>query len=284
MASLSGRPIFHVEVAYNYIWDVNTLSWIPEQQPATTGGGGGGGAVTIANGADTAEGSTTDTAVTGDNTGTISSKLRGLVKILTDVWDSVNHRLIVDGSQVTQPVSGTFWQSTQPVSIATMPSTPVTGSVSVSNFPATQTISGSVSVSNFPATQAVSIATMPSTPVTGTFWQTTQPVSATSLPLPTNAAQETGGNLATIATDVAPLVTSGAGGYIRQDSTGTIAKENGNLYIIASTVAVENGGNLASVAASHKLLNVFAAQQLTFLQTPQGGFIPQETPSFLAGF
>lgn len=55
----------------------------------------------------------------------------------------------------------------------------VDGAVSVSNFPATQPISGSVSVSNFPATQAVSIASMPSTPVTGTFWQATQPVSGT---------------------------------------------------------------------------------------------------------
>jgi hypothetical protein len=45
----------------------------------------------------------------------------------------------------------------------------VAGTVSVSNFPATQPVSGSVSVSNFPATQAV----------TGTFWQATQPVSGT---------------------------------------------------------------------------------------------------------
>jgi hypothetical protein len=91
-------------------------------------------------------------------------------------------------------VTGTFWQATQPVS----------GSVSVGNFPATQAVSGTVSVGNFPATQAVtqsgawttaisgtvpvsgtffqatqpvSIASMPSTPVTGTFWQATQPVS-----------------------------------------------------------------------------------------------------------
>lgn len=35
--------------------------------------------------------------------------------------------LKVDGSAATQPVSGTFWQGTQPVSIATMPTTPVTG-------------------------------------------------------------------------------------------------------------------------------------------------------------
>ena len=128
-------------------------------------------------------------------------------------------RLTVDGSGVTQPISGTiavsnfpasqavtgtFWQATQPVS----------GTVAVSNFPATQPISGAVSVSGsvavtgafFQATQPVSIATMPTTPVTGTFWQATQPVSgpltdtqlrasavpvsAASLPLPTGASTE----------------------------------------------------------------------------------------------
>jgi hypothetical protein len=46
----------------------------------------------------------------------------------------------VDGSAVTQPVSGTFWQATQPVSIATMPSTPVTGTF----WQATQPVSGTV--------------------------------------------------------------------------------------------------------------------------------------------
>jgi hypothetical protein len=82
------------------------------------------------------------------------------------------------------PVSGS-------VSVSNLPATqPISGSVSVSNFPATQPVSGtfwqatqpvsgSVSVSNFPATQAVSLATAPTTPVTGTFWQATQPVSGT---------------------------------------------------------------------------------------------------------
>jgi hypothetical protein len=80
----------------------------------------------------------------------------------------------------TQAVTGTFFQSIQPVS----------GSVSISNFPSSQPISGSVTVSNFPSTQAV----------TGTFFQATQPVSGTvgisgtvavsaaSLPLPSGAA------------------------------------------------------------------------------------------------
>jgi hypothetical protein len=46
-------------------------------------------------------------------------------------------------------------------------------------------------------------------------------------------AKETGGNLATIKTNTDPFATAGAGGYIRQDSTATIAKET--------------GGNLAAV-------------------------------------
>jgi hypothetical protein len=51
----------------------------------------------------------------------------------------------------------------------------VSGSVSVSNFPASQAVTGTF----WQATQPVSIATMPTTPVTGTFWQAIQPVSGT---------------------------------------------------------------------------------------------------------
>ncbi len=80
-------------------------------------------------------------------------------------------------------------------------------------------------------------------------------------------ALESGGNLATITTDVAPLVVSNAGGYVRQDSTATIAKESGgNLATIVtntglgSTAAnqtngnqqtkITNGTNVADVLAS----------------------------------
>lgn len=76
------------------------------------------------------------------------------------------------------PVSGT-------VAVSNLPATqPVSGSISVSNLPATQPISGSVAVSNFPATQPVSgsvgINNWPANqPVTGTFWPATQPVSGT---------------------------------------------------------------------------------------------------------
>lgn len=40
-------------------------------------------------------GATTDAAITSDANGTVSGKLRGLVKILASVWDSTNNRLIV---------------------------------------------------------------------------------------------------------------------------------------------------------------------------------------------
>lgn len=60
-------------------------------------------AVTIADGSNIAEGATTDAAVVSDTTGTISGKLRGLVKIFADVWDSTNHFIRVSLS-LTTPV------------------------------------------------------------------------------------------------------------------------------------------------------------------------------------
>lgn len=56
----------------------------------TSSGGGGGGAVTIADGADVAEGATTDAKVTGDNPGTVSAKLRGLDYLWALVVDTAN--------------------------------------------------------------------------------------------------------------------------------------------------------------------------------------------------
>jgi len=58
-------------------------------------------------------------------------------------------------------VTGTFFQTTQPVSgtvaVSNLPATqPISGTVAVNNFPATQPVSGTVSVGNFPATQPVS--------------------------------------------------------------------------------------------------------------------------------
>jgi len=163
-------------------------SWLKDGSGNSIGSTAGALNVNISSGSITASNpsvSTTGTVVPASATmvgGSDGTNLRAVKVSSTGV-------VSVDGSAVTQPVSGTFYQATQPVSIATMPSTPVTGTF----WQATQPVSGSLSVSNFPATQPVSgtVAVTQSTspwvvngsgytqPVSGTFWQATQPVSGT---------------------------------------------------------------------------------------------------------
>ena len=104
----------------------------------------------------TGSGPTSNVAVTN---WPASQNINGAVSVTgeVEVKNDAGNPLPVSGSvsvsnfPATQAVTGTFWQATQPVS----------GSVSVSNFPATQpvsgavTVSGTVDVGNFPATQTV---------------------------------------------------------------------------------------------------------------------------------
>ena len=76
----------------------------------------------------------------------------------------------VNNFPASQPVTGTFFQATQPVSgTVDVVNYPATVAVTGTFFQATQPVSGTVDVNNFPASQ----------PVTGTFFQATQPVSGT---------------------------------------------------------------------------------------------------------
>jgi hypothetical protein len=80
------------------------------------------------------------------------------------------------------PVSGTFWQATQPVSGPLTDAQLRALAVPIADGGGSITVDGSVSVSNFPATQAV----------TGTFWQATQPVSiAAAVPVTDNGGSLT---------------------------------------------------------------------------------------------
>lgn len=110
-----------------------------------------------------------------------------------------NLHVVVDTAPVTA-VTGTFFQTTQPVSLATAPtttviqptgtnlhvvvdsapSTAVTGTVAVSNFPATQPVSGTIAATQS-GTWNIGTLTSITNPVavTGTFFQATQPVSGT---------------------------------------------------------------------------------------------------------
>lgn len=99
----------------------------------------------------------------------------------------------------------------------------------------------------FAATPTVNIGTAPSIAVTGTFWQATQPVSAASLPLPTNAALETGGNLATVATQQTNATTAiGAQADAAcGTATGTcsliaLSKYNNNSPLVAGSAIIGN--------------------------------------------
>ena len=63
----------------------------------------------------------------------------------------------VDGSAVTQPVSGTFWQATQPVSIATAPVL-VAGSAVIGKVGIDQTTPGTTNLVALAANQSVNVA------------------------------------------------------------------------------------------------------------------------------
>lgn len=97
---------------------------------------------------------------------------------------SAGGALKVDASATTQPVSGTvavsgsvavtgtFWQTTQPVSIASLPV-----------LSAGSNIIGKVGIDQTtPGTTNGVVVNNSSIAVTGTFWQSTQPVSLSSLP------------------------------------------------------------------------------------------------------
>jgi hypothetical protein len=97
----------------------------------------------------------------------------------------------------TVPVSGTFWQTTQPVSLASLPAlaagSNTIGAVTQASGPWTvnwtqldgATLGAPSNYGTSPgavAVQGVNAYVTNTVPVSGTFWQTTQPVSLASLP------------------------------------------------------------------------------------------------------
>lgn len=142
-------------------------------------------------------------------------------------------------------VTGTFWQSTQPVS----------GSVSVSNFPATQPVSGSVSVSNFPASQAV----------TGTFWQATQPVSLTTLP-----ALATGSN--TIGAVIQAGSAGAANAPVYNAYSSTNITTSAYTQLIASSTSATNVVDIFDSSGQAMILATGASgSEVALAYIPPGG-------------
>jgi len=111
---------------------------------------------------------------------------------MTNLKVNASNALVVDGSAVTQPVSGTFWQATQPISAASLPlpagaataANQTNGSqlvgITAGGNTATVSVAGALKVDGSAVTQPVSGTFWQTTqPVSGTFWQATQPVSGT---------------------------------------------------------------------------------------------------------
>ena len=73
--------------------------------------------VTIADGADVAEGSTSDVAVVGDVSGSISAKLRGISKILNSVWSATNTLAVSVAEKTCLTVTGSISSNTAIVAL-----------------------------------------------------------------------------------------------------------------------------------------------------------------------
>src|ERR1019366_4938077 len=138
--------------------------------------------------------------------------------------------------QATQPVSGTFWQATQPISGAVSFTAPqhviidsaTLGTVAVSGtfWQATQPISGTVTANQGTSPWVVSLASTTftgSVAVTGTFWQATQPISgAVSFTVPQHVIIDSA-TLGTVAVSAASLPLP-AGAATAANQTPPVAK------------------------------------------------------------
>jgi len=116
---------------------------------------------------------------------TIGSALPAGTNRIGSVTASISGTVPVSGTfwQATQPVSGTFWQTTQPVSLSTVPTHGVTltsTTVTVSSLPALS--AGTAQIGSVTASISGTV------PVSGTFWQTTQPVSISSVTIGNSVA------------------------------------------------------------------------------------------------
>lgn len=271
----------------NYTWDVATLEWIKSTSSGGGGGavtiadgadvaegsvsdaawvagdgtvisllkaiagGGGGGAVTIANGADVAEGATTDAAVVTDTTGTVSGKLRGLVKwafermpaslgqktmanSLPVVLASDQSTVVVSGAvtnTVLSVVGGGVEAAAQRVTIAS----DSTGLLSVDDNGGSFTIDSP----QLPA----ALAAGGGLKVEGVAGGVAQPISAASLPLPTGAS--TSALQTQPGVDIGDVTINNAAG-----GSAVNIQDGGNSITVDGTVAVSGSVAITNAALS----------------------------------
>lgn len=245
-----------------------------------------------------------DTLASVTTVGAVTS-ITNTVIIKADTTINQANALKVDGSAVTQPISATALplpagastsanQTTGNGSLASMdtktPSlgqalatssvpvvltaaqlstlTPLT-SVAVSNFPPSQTVAGTVSVSNFPATQAV----------TGTFFQTTQPISTTSLPLPSGASTET--TLSSLNSKVTAVNTGAvviSSSVLPTGAATSVNQSTSNASLSSIDTKIPALGQALAASSSPVVLTAAQVATLTPLSTVNIGNLPATQP------
>jgi len=120
----AGTTFYETDTQNTYVYDGTAWYELP-----AANGGGGGGAVTVADGADVTLGAKADAADTTGGATSISAKTRGIVQLLVALKALLptalggHGGLVIEGvaSGTAVPVSGTFFQATQPVSAASLP-------------------------------------------------------------------------------------------------------------------------------------------------------------------
>ena len=200
----------------------------------------------------------------------------------TGVRDAGTQRVTI-ATNDSVPVTGTFWQTTQPVSIASLPAL-ATGSNTIGavNIAASQTLATVSTLTNQAqmggqaismgtgvrdaGTQRVTIATNDSVPVTGTFWQTTQPVSiAAAVPVTDNSGSLTVD--APVGTPVFVRLSDGTNAI----STLAVSGPLTDTQLRAAAVPVSGTGSFTVAQATAANLNatvsIAAAQTLATVTT-----------------
>jgi hypothetical protein len=208
-----------------YVWDTNTLTWVKMTQ-AASGASGGDVNVTNTSLAVTAASlplpTGASTSARQDTANTSLASLDGKAPALGQALAAASVPVVLPAAQLTTltppaAITGFATETTLGTRLTESDFDTKVGSLT-EGAPASDTASSGLNgrlqriaqrltslIALLPtaltgnnALRVEQVVAGPTQPVSGTFWQVTQPVSAVALPLPSNAAIETGGNLATL--------------------------------------------------------------------------------------
>jgi len=192
------------------------------------------------------------------------------------IVDTIANPIIVDVINNPVPVTGTFFQATQPISGTVSVNQPVAitdndssitvdGTVAINNFPSTQTVDGTIALdgASLAALETITVDTITNpVAVTGTFFQATQPISGT-------VTVQDGGNILTVdgSVSVSNFPTTQS---VSLDSSSRDALEN-----ITATVTFPSSqtvdGTIALDASSLAALEIITVDTVTNPVTIQDG-------------